>query len=76
MSSDRCLPEHGCITCGDEAVALRVLDVGPTGLAMCENEAGERTDIEVGLLEPVARGDEILAHAGTAIARAPAGVLA
>ena len=50
--------------------------MGPTGLAMCENEAGERTDIEVGLLEPVARGDEILAHAGTAIARAPAGVLA
>ena len=69
MSGDRCLPEHGCITCGDEAVPLTVLTVDETGLAFCENEDGERTEIEVGLVDPVAPGDQVLAHAGTAIAK-------
>ncbi len=68
-----CLPEHGCITCGDEAVPLKVLEVEPTGLALCENADGERTEIEVALVGPVGPGDAILAHAGTAIAMAPEG---
>ncbi len=68
MTSSQCLPEHGCITCGDEAVALKVLEVDDTGLALCENEDGERTEIEVALVAPVAPGDMVLAHAGTAIA--------
>jgi len=43
-----CEPEHGCITCGDEAVALRVLRVDDErGLALCEDAAGERTTIEI-----------------------------
>ena len=69
MSSDRCLPEHGCITCGDEAIPLRVLALDATGLALCEDEHGQRTDIEVALVGPVAPGDGVLAHAGTAIAK-------
>ena len=71
MSADQCLPEHGCITCGDEAVPLKVLEVGASGLALCENADRERTEIEVALVAPVRPGDEILAHAGTAIAMAP-----
>jgi hydrogenase maturation factor len=73
-----CEPEHGCITCGDEAVALRVLRVDDErGLALCEDAAGERTTIEIALIDPVEPGDGLLAHAGTAIAAiesAPVGV--
>lgn len=69
MTGDSCLPEHGCITCGDEAVPLRVLEVDDNGLALCENEQGEREQIEVALIDPVVRGERVLAHAGTAIAK-------
>jgi hydrogenase assembly chaperone HypC/HupF len=68
-----CEPEHGCITCGDEAVPLRVVRVDANrGLALCEDDAGERTTIEVALIDPVAPGDALLAHAGTAISNLPA----
>jgi len=63
-----CEPEHGCITCGDHAVAMRVLRVDETRvLALCEDGEGERSSVEIGLVEPVAPGDELLVHAGTAI---------
>jgi hypothetical protein len=64
---------HGshCITCGDEAVALRVIRIDEgRELALCENDSGERTSVEIALVAPVAPGDELLVHAGTAIARA------
>ena len=60
-----------CTTCGDEAVAMRVRRVdGGRGLALCEDAAGRRASVETALVEPVAVGDELLVHAGTAIARA------
>jgi hydrogenase maturation factor len=65
----RCDDASHCITCGDEAVALRVLKVdADRELALCENDAGERTTVEIALVLPVAPGDEVLVHAGTAIA--------
>ena len=65
----RCADSSHCITCGDEAVALRVLKVdADRELALCENDAGERTTVEIALVQPVAPGDEVLVHAGTAIA--------
>jgi len=74
---EHCEPEHGCITCGDVAVPLRVelIDAG-RGLALCEDEQGRRETVEIALVEPVAVGEHLLVHAGTAIARvAPAGQL-
>jgi hydrogenase maturation factor len=72
VSAERCLPEHGCITCGDEAVPLRVLAVDDArALALCSDAAGRHTTVEVALVAPVASGDVLLVHAGTAIARAP-----
>ena len=72
-----CETEHDsghCITCGDEAVALRVLRVDDErGLALCENASGEHTTIEIALIPPVSPGDGLLAHAGTAIAPLPRG---
>jgi hydrogenase maturation factor len=57
-----------CITCGDHAVAMRVLRVDETrSLALCEDEAGEHSSVEIALVEPVLRGDRLLVHAGTAL---------
>jgi hydrogenase maturation factor len=60
----------GCITCGDEAVAMTVLRVDDErGLALCADEQGRRESVEIALVEPVAPGDGLLVHAGTALAR-------
>ena len=65
----RCDDASHCITCGDEAVPLRVLKIdADRELALCENADGERTTVEIALVAPVAPGDELLVHAGTAIA--------
>jgi len=66
----RCEPEHGCITCGDEATELRVVKLDDArGLALCENAEGARETVEIALVLPVTLGDRLLVHAGTAIAR-------
>ena len=60
-----------CITCGDVAVAMRVIEVDDERcLALCENGDGERTTVEIALVTPVAENDVLLVHAGTAIGRA------
>ena len=60
-----------CITCGDEAVPLRVLSVDERReLALCEAGDGAHTSVEIALVAPVSPGDVLLVHAGTAIARA------
>jgi hydrogenase maturation factor len=38
------------------------------GLALCEDGDGARASVETALVEPVAPGDVLLVHAGTAIA--------
>jgi hydrogenase maturation factor len=68
-----CDPAVGCITCGDEAIAMQVRRVdAERGLALCEDARGRRSSVEIALVEPVAAGDELLVHAGTAIGRASA----
>ena len=65
----RCDDSSHCITCGDEAVPLRVVQVDcERELALCENDLGERTTVEIALVAPVNPGDQVLVHAGTAIA--------
>jgi hydrogenase maturation factor len=58
-----------CITCGDVAVPMRVLRLGDDGLADCETDDGQASEVEVGLLEDVAPGDQVLVHACVAIQR-------
>ena len=58
-----------CVTCADEAVAMTVLKLDAVrGLALCVDANGTRSTVETALVEPVARGDRLLVHAGTAIA--------
>jgi hydrogenase maturation factor len=62
----------GCITCGDEAVPMRVIELEGDGLALCADADGNEQSVEVALVEGVSAGDELLVHAGTALARAAA----
>jgi hydrogenase maturation factor len=63
--------ESHCITCGDEAVPVKVLKIDTVReLALCAGADGAHTTVEIALVAPVAPGDELLVHAGTAIARA------
>lgn len=59
-----------CITCSDEALPARVLNVEPeTGLALAE-VLGTPTEIDISLVEAVVPGDWLLVHGGVAIAHA------
>ena len=68
-----CDHEQGCITCGDTAIPMRVLAVDEARrLALCTDERGRHESVEIELVAPVAPGDGLLVHAGTALARAEA----
>ena len=59
-----------CITCGDVAIPLTVLRLDDgRGLALCADDDGRTETVEIELVAPVAPGDRLLVHAGTAIAR-------
>ena len=63
------VPEcHGevCITCSDQAVAVRVVELLPGGLAVVETGSGKE-EVSVALVTAEV-GDEILVHAKEAIA--------
>jgi hydrogenase maturation factor len=60
----------GCITCGDVALPLTVMRLDEErGLALCADDDGNSETVEIDLVAPVAPGDTLLVHAGTAIAR-------
>ena len=65
-----CVEDESCITCGDVAVPLRVVEIEEgSGLALCGDDEGRAETVEIALVEPVAVGDTLLVHAGTAISR-------
>ena len=76
---DRMTADHQfhCITCGDDGVPMRVLRVDDEReLALCEESGGERSTVEIGLVESVGVGDFLLVHAGTALTRVDAEAMA
>jgi hydrogenase maturation factor len=49
---------------------MRVLIVeADSGLALCADADGRRETVEIALVGPVAAGDALLVHAGTALQR-------
>lgn len=63
-----CSSDH-CITCGDDGDPMTVVAIDPErALALCVADDGRRASVEIALVEPVAAGDVLLVHAGTAIA--------
>ncbi len=57
---------NGCITCGDTAVVVTVLELLPDALAVVDAGAG-REEISVALVD-AAVGTNVVVHAGEAIA--------
>ena len=52
---------------------MKVLRVDPDrGLALCADPQGRHASVEIALVEPVAGGELLLVHAGTALGRAAA----
>ena len=65
-----CHPEVGCITCGDEGVEMRALEVdGRSGLAICADPQGSTSEVDLGIVSGVGPGDVVLVHAGVALTR-------
>jgi hydrogenase assembly chaperone HypC/HupF len=59
------LESERCLTCGDIAVAARVVEVdGSTALVEVD---GGREQVAIELVDPVAPGELLLCHAGIAI---------
>jgi hydrogenase maturation factor len=49
---------------------MRVLRVDePRGLALCSDPDGTHRTVEIELVGPVGRGDDVLVHAGVALVR-------
>jgi hydrogenase maturation factor len=68
-----CDDPYHCITCGDDGVEMRVVAVDEArGLALCEAAGGARESVEIALVDPVAPGDALLVHAGTALTKVAA----
>ncbi len=55
-----------CITCGDVATPMRVMETGDDGLADCVADTGETSQVDLSLVEATA-GDTVLVHACVAI---------
>ncbi len=65
-----CDHTRGCVTCGDEAVPVRVVLVDEAqALATCVDDAGRRSVVEIALVDRVHDGDLLLVHAGAALTR-------
>ena len=64
-----CTLDHdGCVVCSDAGIPLRVISIDGDD-ALCEDAVGNRTEIAVELVKPVATGEVLLTHGGVAIAR-------
>jgi hydrogenase maturation factor len=61
-----CQANDGCITCGDVAVVLIVIEVDGAD-AMCRDDQGREQSVATELVGGVAPGDHVLVHAGVAI---------
>jgi hydrogenase maturation factor len=57
-----------CVTCADEAVPMRVVEVHADGIAVCAGDGGVE-DVMTDLVAPVAPGETLLVHAGAALGR-------
>lgn len=64
-----CTLDHdGCIVCSDAGIPLRVISIHEND-ALCEDGAGNRTEIAIELVSPVRQGETLLTHGGVAIAK-------
>jgi len=60
----------GCITCGDVAVVLTVVEIAGAD-ARCRDEQGREELVATELVGDVVAGDQVLVHAGVALEQLP-----
>lgn len=58
--------DDGCITCGDVAVALTVVETGEYD-ALCRDDAGRTELVATELVGDLTPGDQVLVHARVAL---------
>ena len=64
-----CTLDHdGCVVCSDAGIPVRVLSIDGDD-ALCEDSAGNQTEIAVELVAPVQIGEILLTHGGVAITK-------
>ena len=64
-----CTLDHdACVVCSDTGIPLRVVSIEDDD-ALCEDAVGNRTEIAVELVKPVAVGEVLLTHGGVAIGK-------
>ncbi|MGQ0678839.1 MAG: HypC/HybG/HupF family hydrogenase formation chaperone [Actinomycetota bacterium] len=63
-----CAVVDGCLTCGDVAVEVEVLEVQGFD-ALCKDPHGQQGKVGIELVGQVDAGDRLLVHAGVAISR-------
>jgi hydrogenase expression/formation protein HypC len=66
------IDDDGCITCGDVAVALTVVEPGDHD-AVCRDGDGRHEMVATELVGPVVAGDVLLVHAKVALEKFPSG---
>jgi hydrogenase assembly chaperone HypC/HupF len=64
-----CTLDHdGCVVCSDAGIPVRIISIEGDD-ALCEDAAGNQTEIAVELVKPVAVGEVLLTHGGVAIGK-------
>ena len=64
-----CTLDHdGCVVCSDAGIPVRVLSIEGDD-ALCEDSAGNQTEIAVELVAPVQTGEVLLTRGGVAIGK-------
>jgi hydrogenase expression/formation protein HypC len=67
-----CTLDHdGCVVCSDAGIPVRVLSIEGDD-ALCEDSAGNQTEIAIELVAPVQIGEVLLTHGGVAIGKVEA----
>ena len=62
------LNHDGCVVCSDAGIPVRIISIQDDD-ALCEDAAGNRTDIAIELVAPVHPGEILLTHGGVAIGK-------
>ena len=69
MLPGACTLDHdGCVVCSDAGIPVRVISIEGDD-ALCEDSAGNQTEIAIELVAPVAEGEILLTHGGVAIGK-------
>jgi hydrogenase expression/formation protein HypC len=68
LLGDCTLDNDGCVVCSDAGIPVRVISIEGDD-ALCEDSAGNQTEIAIEFVAPVQIGEVLLTHGGVAISK-------